>query len=186
MYNSLSRRRGSKLSAGAHARQGTTDPREENPAEFLRRHERESAEAARGNKAIRTTFANGLFPRIADPRNIYGAITFIAQNGGDSPGPNGVRPRVHLGRNRNGGSWHGRSNKPSVPANTDPDPTVRRRSRKGRGAAHAPSESSTSRTALFNAGSPTSFNHFSTHNSKRHHSASDPARDGSTRCSKPR
>ena len=48
MYNSLRRRRGSNTAVDAHVRQLPAECHAGTPADYLRRHARESAEAARG------------------------------------------------------------------------------------------------------------------------------------------
>ena len=92
MYNSLCRRGGDNRPADAHARQVSADSHCGTTADFLRRHERESAEAARGTKADRANFASYLFQRATDSRNLYLALEHLARNGGEAPGPDGLRP----------------------------------------------------------------------------------------------
>jgi hypothetical protein len=58
--------------------------------DFLRRHERESADAARQSGRQRIEFARCLLNRAADPRNISCAIDYLASGGGGAPGPDGL------------------------------------------------------------------------------------------------
>ena len=58
--------------------------------DFLRRHERESADAARRTGRQRTEFAGCLFRRAADSRNLRCSIDYLAAEGGSAPGPNGL------------------------------------------------------------------------------------------------
>jgi hypothetical protein len=58
--------------------------------DYLRRHERESADAARQGGRQRTEFAGCLFRRAADPRNLMCAIDHLDREGGKSPGPDGL------------------------------------------------------------------------------------------------
>jgi hypothetical protein len=90
MYNSLRRRGGSNRPADARARRVPADFHEGSCREFLRRHERESAEAAHRTARGRTEFARGLFRRAADPRNLRCAVDYLAAEGGSAPGPNGL------------------------------------------------------------------------------------------------
>jgi retron-type reverse transcriptase len=51
----------------------------------------EAADAARGDKAAKRVFVNQLLPRTADPRNLRPAWDWIAHNGGQAPGADGLR-----------------------------------------------------------------------------------------------
>src|SRR4051794_34349116 len=93
MYNSLRRRGGSNRPADAHARQVSADAHCGSTAEYLRRHGRESADVARGTNRQRAAFAACLFRRTADHRNLYIALDHLATDGGEAPGPDGLRPR---------------------------------------------------------------------------------------------
>ena len=97
MYESLRRRGDEKRPADAHDRRGSAGPHEGTDRDFLRRHGRESAEAARGTRKERAAFAAGLLTRVADPRNLHLALEHLAREGGQAPGPDGLRPR-DLGR----------------------------------------------------------------------------------------
>jgi RNA-directed DNA polymerase len=91
MYNSPRRRGGSKRPADARARRVPADFHEGSRGDFLRRHERESADAAQLTGRQRTEFARCLFKRAADTRNLRCAIDYLAAEGGSSPGPNGLK-----------------------------------------------------------------------------------------------
>lgn len=90
MYNSPGRRGGSTRPAGARARRVSADLHEGSRRDFLRRHERESADAARHTGRERTEFARCLFGRAADPRNFRCAIDHLARDGGAAAGPGGL------------------------------------------------------------------------------------------------
>jgi hypothetical protein len=90
-YNSLRRRGGSNEPADAHARQVPADLHEGTAVDFLRRHERESASAARGSKAEKAALVAVLFKRVADSRNLKVALDHVARGGG-SAGPDGIVP----------------------------------------------------------------------------------------------
>ena len=62
MYSGLRRRRGSNEDADARARQMPADLHEGTRWDFLRRHERESADAAHASKKERTAFASAPIP----------------------------------------------------------------------------------------------------------------------------
>jgi hypothetical protein len=91
LYNSLRRREGYKRPVDADDRQVPVESHRGTPADFLRRHERESAKAARRTRAQQATFANCLLQRAADPRSIKLALDHLASKGGEAPGPNGLR-----------------------------------------------------------------------------------------------
>jgi RNA-directed DNA polymerase len=84
------RRRGKGV-AGAHARQVPADPHQGTRRDFLRRHEREAIEAARGTATAKKTFVAKLLPRAADSRNLRTAWGYLAAEGGQAPGPDGLR-----------------------------------------------------------------------------------------------
>jgi hypothetical protein len=90
LYNSLRRRKGSNRPADARARRVPADLHEGSDRDFLRRHERESADAAHRTGQQRTEFAACLFRRAADSRNLRLAIEYLAREGGSAPGPNGL------------------------------------------------------------------------------------------------
>jgi Reverse transcriptase (RNA-dependent DNA polymerase) len=90
MYNSPGRRGGSPWLADARARRVPADFHEGSYRDFLRRHERESADAARRTGRKRSEFAGCLFRRAADSRNLRCAIDYLASEGGSAPGPNGL------------------------------------------------------------------------------------------------
>jgi hypothetical protein len=58
--------------------------------DHLRRHERESADAARATARRRTEFATCLFRRAVDSRSLRRALAYLAAEGGSAPGPNGL------------------------------------------------------------------------------------------------
>lgn len=87
------RRRGRERLAGAHARQIPAGAHRGSWEDFLRRHEMEAHSAAQGSARIRQEFAQCLFQRATDSRNIHSAIDYLATNGGPAPGPNGLRLR---------------------------------------------------------------------------------------------
>jgi hypothetical protein len=66
------------------------DLHEGSSEDFLSRHERESADAARRSGRQRTEFARCLLKRAADLRNISCAIRYLASEGGGAPGPDGL------------------------------------------------------------------------------------------------
>jgi hypothetical protein len=59
--------------------------------DFLRRHECESANAARGPKGEKAALVAALFKRAADPRNLKVALDHVAHGGG-ATGPDGIDP----------------------------------------------------------------------------------------------
>ena len=120
MYNSLRRRGGSNRPADARARQVPADRHEGSYRDFLRRHECESADAARSTGRKRTEFAGCLFRRAADSRNLRCAIDHLAAEGGRSPGPNGLTLDELDGRSD--GSWPGHSARRSGPRRYRPGP----------------------------------------------------------------
>jgi len=91
MYNSPRRRGGYKRLADVHARQLPAEAHKGSYRDFLRRHERESAIAARGTRRQRADFAKCLYRRAADSRNLRCAIDYLALEGGAAPGPNGLK-----------------------------------------------------------------------------------------------
>jgi RNA-directed DNA polymerase len=84
------RRRGNGV-AGACARQGPADPHRGTRRDFLRRHEAEAVAAARGTATAKKAFAAKLLPRAADSRNLRTAWGYLAAEGGQAPGPDGLR-----------------------------------------------------------------------------------------------
>jgi len=77
MYNSPCRRGGSKRLADVHARRVPADAHKGSYRDFLRRHECESAKAARGTKRQQADFAKCLYRRTADSRNLRARKTII-------------------------------------------------------------------------------------------------------------
>jgi hypothetical protein len=92
MYASLGRRGGQNPPADDRDRQRLADLHTGSARDFLRRHDREAAEAARSGKRARFDFAQRLFRRAADTRNLKLALDHLASEGGGAPGPNGVCP----------------------------------------------------------------------------------------------
>jgi hypothetical protein len=90
MYNSLGRRGGSNRPADARARRVPADSHEGSARDFLRRHELESADAARKTGRERAQLARRLFLRATDPRTFWSAIDDLAADGGDAPCPDGL------------------------------------------------------------------------------------------------
>jgi hypothetical protein len=90
-YSSLRRRGGSNEPADAHARRVPAGLHEGSAADFLRRHGRESAGAARGPRGEKAALVAVLFRRAADPRNLKLAFDHIARGGG-AAGPDGIFP----------------------------------------------------------------------------------------------
>ncbi len=90
MYNSPRRRGGSNRLADAHTRQVPAETHKGSYREFLRRHERESAIAVRGDRKAQAAFAACLSRRTADSRNLKHAIDYLASEAGSAPGPNGL------------------------------------------------------------------------------------------------
>jgi retron-type reverse transcriptase len=88
MYTSC--RRGTGAAAGARAGQAPVGAHAGAAADFLRRHEREANAAVRGNKETRERFLADLLPRTADTRNLRAAWDYLAGNGGQAPGPDGL------------------------------------------------------------------------------------------------
>lgn len=84
-------RRGDHGVAGARVRQISSDAHRGSYRDYLRRHEMEAVSAARGNKTAKQTFAAKLLPRTADPRNLRLAWDWIASQGGQAPGADGLR-----------------------------------------------------------------------------------------------
>ena len=84
------RRRGKGV-AGAHARQVPADPHQGTRRDFLRRHEAEAVAAARGTARAKKAFARKLLPRAADSRNLRTAWGYLAAEGGQAPGIDGLR-----------------------------------------------------------------------------------------------
>jgi hypothetical protein len=77
--------------AGARARLGPADPHRGTCCDFLRRHEREATEAARGTARTRRDFVAKLLPRAADSRNLRLAFGYLAAEGSQAPGPDLLR-----------------------------------------------------------------------------------------------
>jgi hypothetical protein len=92
MYASLGRRGGQNQPDDDRDRQGLADLHTGSDRDFLRRHGREGAEAARSSKRARLDFAQLLFRRAADTRNLKLAFDQLALEGGGAPGTDGVSP----------------------------------------------------------------------------------------------
>jgi hypothetical protein len=92
MYASLGRRGGHEQPADGRDRRELADLHTGSARDFLRRHGREAAEAARSGKRARFDFAQLLFRRAADTRNLKLALDHLASEGGGAPGPDGVCP----------------------------------------------------------------------------------------------
>jgi retron-type reverse transcriptase len=84
-------RRGGNGVAGARARLGPADPHRGTRRDFLRRHETEATAAARGTPAAKKAFVARLLPRAADSRNLRRAWDYLAAEGGQAPGLDGLR-----------------------------------------------------------------------------------------------
>jgi RNA-directed DNA polymerase len=84
------RRRGNGV-AGACARQGPADPHRGTRRDFLRRHETEAVAAAHGTAKAKKAFVTKLLPRAADSRNLRLAWGYLAAEGGQAPGRDGLR-----------------------------------------------------------------------------------------------
>ena len=91
MYTRPARRGAALGLAGAHARQVSADRHDGPYTEFLRRHEMEATQAAKGSPREHEEFARSLLPRAGDTRNVMLAIEHCASKG-QAPGPNGLRP----------------------------------------------------------------------------------------------
>ncbi|WP_435010192.1 reverse transcriptase domain-containing protein [Tundrisphaera lichenicola] len=91
MYDSLRRRSIDGRSAGHE--HWPVEFHEGTPGDFLARHEDEARTVALGDRRGRAEFANRLLPRISDERNLKLALDHLAAEGGDAPGPDGMRPR---------------------------------------------------------------------------------------------
>jgi retron-type reverse transcriptase len=91
MYISLRRRGGYKRLADVHDRRVPAEAHKGSCRDFLRRHERESVIAADGTRRQRADIAKCLFRRAADSRNLRCAINYVASQGGEGPGPNGLK-----------------------------------------------------------------------------------------------
>ena len=91
MYDGFRQRRSLKQAADARDRLESADAHRGTSDEFLRRHEQESAEAAKGTTRQRKTFAACLFRRIANSMNLLRAIDHMIANGEQAAGPNGRR-----------------------------------------------------------------------------------------------
>jgi RNA-directed DNA polymerase len=85
------RRRGGHGVAGARDRLVPADFHVGSYRDFLGRHAREAAEAARGDRATKQAFAAKLLKRTVDFRNLRCAWFHLAAGGGDTPGVNGLR-----------------------------------------------------------------------------------------------
>ena len=90
MYDRPRRRSGNRI-VGVRARRIPTEAHEGSHRDFLRRHEREASEVARGTAQEKREFSRCLLRRIADPRNLFCAIEHVARDPDKAPGPNGVR-----------------------------------------------------------------------------------------------
>jgi retron-type reverse transcriptase len=84
-------RRGDPGVAGARARQIPSDAHRGSYRDFLRRHELEAADAARSDRTTKQHFVEKLLLRTADTRNLRLAWDWIAHNGGQAPGADGLR-----------------------------------------------------------------------------------------------
>lgn len=91
MYTQPARRRASYGLAGAHDRQIPADRHVGSRWDFLRRHEMEAKQAARGTKRELREFAGCLLRRAGDTRSVWIAIEHCADRG-QAAGPNGLRP----------------------------------------------------------------------------------------------
>ncbi len=91
MYDSPRRRGGFNRLADDSARQTPAEAHQGSYRDLLRRHRRESATAARGTRKQRDTFADCLFRRTADSRNLKCAIDHLAKEESSAPGPNGLK-----------------------------------------------------------------------------------------------
>ena len=85
------RRRGDHGVAGTCARRRSADAHQGSYRDYLRRHELEAAEAARGDENQKRAFLAKLFLRTADPRNLRLAWDWISTQGGQAPGADGLR-----------------------------------------------------------------------------------------------
>src|SRR5262245_47361368 len=92
MYDSVRRRGGVERPADAHARRVPAESHRGTARDYLSRHGRESATAARGTRRQRDAFAAGLLRRATDPRSLFLALDHLARSGGAAPGPDGLRP----------------------------------------------------------------------------------------------
>lgn len=92
MYTQPVRRRAPYGLAGAHDRQVPADRHCGTYEDFLRRHELEAKQAARGTKREREEFAQCLLQRAGDTRNVIVAIEHCVSHG-QAAGPDGLRPR---------------------------------------------------------------------------------------------
>ena len=90
IYNGLSRGRGSQA-PGARDRQVSADAHRGTYRDHLRRHEVESADAARKTWKEQGEFSGCLFRRASDERNLRCAIEHLDAHGGPAPGPDGQR-----------------------------------------------------------------------------------------------
>ena len=91
MYDGLYRWRGQKQATEARVRQVSADAHYGTYRDHLRRHEVESADAARGTKKQREKFSTCLFRRASNERNLRCAIDYLDAHGGPAPGPDGQR-----------------------------------------------------------------------------------------------
>jgi hypothetical protein len=92
MYASLGRRGGQNPPDDGRDRQRLADLHTGSARDFLLRHDREAAKAARSGKRARVDFAQRLFRRAANTRNLKLALDQLASEGGGAPGPDGVSP----------------------------------------------------------------------------------------------
>lgn len=90
MYMTPCWRRGFR-DASARARQAPVTAHSGPPREFLRRHGRDVSLAAQGTKQDRARLVRALLPRVADPRNLFLAFQKLSSEGGQAPGPDGLR-----------------------------------------------------------------------------------------------
>ena len=84
------RRRGEIGVAGTRARQAPVESHQGTPRDYLRRHERDATAAVHGDATTRTSFFATLLKRTADTRNLRMAWDYLASNGGQAPGPDGL------------------------------------------------------------------------------------------------
>ena len=82
------RQRGS--AAGIHARRRAADAHRGTRHDFLRRHEMDATEAARGSLVAKRAFASKLLKWIADHRNLHAALDYLASECGQGAGPDGL------------------------------------------------------------------------------------------------
>lgn len=90
MYCRLGQREDVNQLAGAHARRMPVGAHEGTCRDYLRRHERAAIEAIRNGKRGFESIGPQLLDRVADPRNLRTAWDYLARDGGQAPGHNGL------------------------------------------------------------------------------------------------